>query len=348
MNFTKLASARSIPQVSQRNVSIIWFLWFLWMGSPLIGQTVIHGKVIDASNGEALPFAQILLDSTERIGVTADLNGAFSLRTLRQVSYLHVSYIGYKSAVFQVKKEGEDLLIRLTPNPIQTEEVWIIAEKNPAERIIRKVIAHKDLNNPEKIDAYRCEIYNKTIYDFLPNKKAPSRDQLHTRQDSNLYSLHQFARESALFIMESFSSRKFKAPERLEEIVTATRVSGFKHPTFASLATDFQPFSFYKEIIPIFDKLYINPISYGSLNRYDFKLRDTLFQDSDTVYVIEYMPRKGKNFDALKALLYVNTHLYAIQNVIASPADQGPYGDSHRAIIHLYRSQAVVSWPAQF
>ena len=326
VNFTKLSKARAFVRVSQSIVSmVVGGVLFCGVMGSTYGQTIIRGQVLDGASSEPLAFAQVLYDSTERVGITADLNGEFTIRTRRPVSYIRVSYIGYKTRVIKLNLPVEGpLRIRLQPNTLQTEEVWIIAEKNPAERIIRKVISNKNINNPEKIEAYSCEIYNKTIYDFLPNKESPPRDQLQTRQDSNLYSLHQFARESALFIMESFSDRKYKAPDQLEERVNATRVSGFKHPTFASLATDFQPFSFYQEIIPLFDKLYINPISNGSLNRYDFRLTDTLFQDLDTVYVIEYKPKKGKNFDGLEGVLYVNTFQYAIQNVIAAPADQGP------------------------
>jgi hypothetical protein len=40
------------------------------------------------------------------------------------------------------------------------------------------------------------------------------------------------------------------------------------------------------------------------------------------VYVISYKPHKNKNFDGLKGLLYINTNGYAIQNVIAEPANE--------------------------
>ena len=40
-------------------------------------------------------------------------------------------------------------------------------------------------------------------------------------------------------------------------------------------------------------------------------------KSNDTVFIISYRPRKGKNFDGLKGVLYINSNKYAIQNVIA-------------------------------
>ena len=130
-------------------------------------------------------------------------------------------------------------------------------------------------------------------------------------------------KDSPLFMMESVSERKFIAPDISEEIVIGTKVSGFQNPSFASLATDLQPFSFYKDNIKLFDIQYLNPISKGSLNKYRFFIEDTIFQNKDTVYIISFQPKKGKNIEGLQGQLYINTNKYAVQNVIASPFEKG-------------------------
>ncbi|MDG1477929.1 MAG: DUF5686 family protein, partial [Vicingaceae bacterium] len=53
--------------------------------------------------------------------------------------------------------------------------------------------------------------------------------------------------------------------------------------------------------------------------KYFFLIEDTIFKGVDTVFVLSFEPRKGKKFDALKGLLYINTDGYALQNVIAEP-----------------------------
>ncbi|MBC8643379.1 hypothetical protein H9W95_02595 [Flavobacterium lindanitolerans] len=79
-------------------------------------------------------------------------------------------------------------------------------------------------------------------------------------------------------MMESVTNRKFIKPDISEEVVIGTKVSGFENPTFASLATDFQPFSFYKDNIRLFNINYLNPISKGSLKKYKFRIEDTIYQ----------------------------------------------------------------------
>jgi hypothetical protein len=84
-----------------------------------------------------------------------------------------------------------------------------------------------------------------------------------------------------------------------------------------------QSTSFYNEIIRIFSNNYINPISKGSTNKYLFLLEDTTFtENNDTVFIISYRPRKNTNFDGMKGVLSINSNGWAIQNVIAEPANE--------------------------
>ncbi|HET8837808.1 MAG TPA: DUF5686 family protein, partial [Flavobacteriaceae bacterium] len=73
----------------------------------------------------------------------------------------------------------------------------------------------------------------------------------------------------------------------------------------------------------LYDVRYLNPISNGSLKKYKFQLKDTLYQAKDSVFVIAFEPFPNKNFQGLKGTLYVNSNRYAVQNVIASPAEKG-------------------------
>jgi len=64
------------------------------------------------------------------------------------------------------------------------------------------------------------------------------------------------------------------------------------------------------------DRNLINPIGKGSINRYNYRLEDTIYSFlPDTLFVISYCPEKGKKFDGLTGILYINTNGFAIQNV---------------------------------
>lgn len=101
-------------------------------------------------------------------------------------------------------------------------------------------------------------------------------------------------------------------------------MSGYSNPILAMVATGFQPFSFYEELVTLFEKPYLNPISKGSTTKYDFVLEDTLLHENDSTFVISFAPLAGKNFEGLKGVISINSDRYAIENVIAEPVGKHP------------------------
>ncbi|MEZ4772826.1 MAG: DUF5686 family protein [Bacteroidia bacterium] len=292
---------------------ILFFSGFLFVHA-LSAQTEIRGRVVDSLSHEPLAFANILFDVEHKLGVTADIQGNFLIRTSQPVSQLRISYLGYKTKITAPVFDGL-MEIPLMPSTLQLQEVLILGDKNPTEKLIRRVIENKKNNNPERLPSFSYKSYNKINYDLFTFGTG--------KQDTSLAKLDRLADKMGLLIMESVTERKFIFPDKDEEVITATKVSGFKNPLFASLATDIQPFSFYQEIIPILDRSFVNPIADGSLNRYDFSIQDTIYGEEDTVYIVAFSPQKGKKFDALTGHLYINTYQYAVQNVIARPAEPG-------------------------
>lgn len=290
---------------------------FASLNGFVYGQHSIKGKVIDKNTKEPLAFVNIIFNSNSHLGTTTDIDGKFFFNSVEKINTLTCSYIGYKNIIANLDSTGSanKLMIELQTSTFQLQEVIVKAGENPANRIIRKVIENKAINNPENVSSFKYTSYNKTIYDFAPN------DTIDT--DSIQIKLNKVLKGGHLLIMESVTERKFIKPDKNEEIIIGTKVSGFKHPSFAPLATDMQPFSFYKDIITILDINYLNPISNGSLKKYEFNIEDTLFQNRDTTFIISFGPLSNRNFEALKGVLYVNTNKYAIQNVIAEPVEKG-------------------------
>ncbi|MFY0482407.1 DUF5686 family protein [Flavobacterium sp. PLA-1-15] len=275
----------------------------------------ISGKVLDAETKEPLAFANFIFNNNQKLYASSDIDGRFSFTSTQELTTATVTYIGYETQTLKLQK-GKSLTVYLKASADALDEVVIRPGENPANRIIRNVIANKYKNNPENIATFKYTSYNKVVYDIKTDGTTKS-DSLNRKMKGKLL------KDSPLFMMESVSERKFIAPDISEEIVTATKVSGFQNPSFASLATDLQPFSFYKDNIKLFDIQYLNPISKGSLNKYRFKIEDTIYQNRDTVYVISFQPQKNKNFEGLKGTLSINTNQYAVQNVIATPFEKG-------------------------
>jgi hypothetical protein len=260
----------------------------------------LPGKVIDEKSKAPLAFVNIIINEDNRTGTTSDINGKFTYASSIPVTSVTCSYVGYEKITVPVDKNANDkpLVIAMHESSIELGEVVVKAGENPANRIIRNVIENKKINNPENISSFTCRFYNKVIYDVYG-------DTLRNSEFSD--EIDDIFQGGHLMIMESVTEKKYMRPDNDEEIVLGTKVSGFKHPSFAALATDLQPFSFYKDIIPVLDVNYLNPVANGSLSKYDFMVEDTLYQGKDSVFILSYQPQPGKNFEGLTGLLYINT-----------------------------------------
>ena len=295
----------------------IYFFFILISLSAFSQENIVSGKVTDHETGKPLAFVNIVVNDSRK-GVATDIDGKFRIYSKVPVKKLRLSYVGYEPLTLTVGDKTKNLLIKLKKTRIELTEVVIIAGENPAHRIIRNVIKNKDKNNPEKLHSFSYTSYDKMIL-TADTLNMPLPDTIET--DTISGRLKNFLREKDLFIMETVTEKKFLYPDRSYEKVLASRISGLKDPLFVFLSSQLQSPSFYRDLISITDKKYINPISIGSLRKYYFQIEDTSYtEQNDTVFIISYRPRINTNFDGLKGVLSINSFGWAIQNVIAEPS----------------------------
>ncbi|MFO8129994.1 MAG: DUF5686 family protein [Bacteroidales bacterium] len=299
---------------------IILMFLFLFLNDLFAQDYRVSGKVVDKSNHHPLAFVNIRINEGN-YGGTTDIDGNFDIRTRFPVHSLDLSYVGYHPEKYAVSEDVEkNIIVALERKEIVLDEVLIYPEENPAHRIIHKVVANRDANDPEKMESFSYTSYDKMIF-------TVNLDSLN-RQDTALLSasekeLVDFFGEKDIFIMETVSERTFLAPDRDHEKVIATKVSGFRDPVFVFLISQIQSTSFYDELIRIADKNFVNPISKGSTRKYFFQIEDTTYSSaSDSIFIISFRPRINTNFDGLKGVLMISSNGWAIKNVRAEPADE--------------------------
>jgi hypothetical protein len=173
------------------------------------------------------------------------------------------------------------------------------------------------MNSPDTAKpAYQTSRKKKQQLDKLVEKvKDSSKDKFGS-------TLARRFKENYLMLTESYTERIFRFPNQSKETVLATKVSGLKSAAFGITASDFQPFGFYKDYLQMPTDSYVSPVIDGSISIYKFRLREVIPHEKDTTFIISFEPREGKNFNGLKGVIYVNSDGYAIENVIASPADE--------------------------
>ncbi|MBK7854415.1 MAG: carboxypeptidase-like regulatory domain-containing protein [Bacteroidetes bacterium] len=106
--------------------------------------TRISGKVTDVLTNEPIPFCNVLFKGTSN-GTTTNFDGMFKLETETPGDSLTAVFLGYIPVSLKVKK-GQDQTINflLKQNKIEIKEAVIYAGENPANIIIKKVIANRD------------------------------------------------------------------------------------------------------------------------------------------------------------------------------------------------------------
>jgi len=276
----------------------------------------ISGRITDSITGQPLAFVNIVSGSQVR-GTLSDVDGKFKINVPESDKILRFTYVGYYSKVIHLDMQ-EYIHVKMCPRSFELSEVVILPTENPAHRIIKKVIENKDINNPMKQTSFTYKAYNRFFIN--PDAKQLKISLEKNPGDTTVEKAIEFSDKQYMFLMESVSERTFVMPDKSSEKIIAYKVSGFKDPLFAMVITQIQPFTFYDDFIKLLGINYVNPISNGSLTKYYFQIEDTLYQNSDSVYVISFKPNKDTQFDGLKGLLYINTDGYAIQNVIAESA----------------------------
>ncbi len=298
-----------------KKIFILFILFLLTGLSAIRAQNIITGKVVDARTGEPLAFVNLLLDDGPE-GSATDIDGKFTIAVNRPVKTISLTYVGYLASKVPVDK-ANGLLLKMTRRNIELTGVTILPGENPAHRIIKNVIAHREVNDYEKLDAFKYKAYEKMVFAINADSIMLADTAL---LDTSAMKLRKFVEKRDFFMIENVFERLFKAPDRSVEKVAATRISGFRDPVFVFLLSQLQTSTFYREEFRIGDRTYINPISNGSLNRYFYQIEDTVITRSDSTFIISFRPWKGTNFDGLKGVVSVTSDGWAIRNVIAEPA----------------------------
>ncbi len=95
---------------------------------------VVHGRVVDGSTGEGLPFADVFVQTTGyRINTNAD--GEFTVSLPESGAKLVVSFIGYKRSSIDAGKYDSRLIVALTPTvvPLSGLIVTAVRKSNPIQ-----------------------------------------------------------------------------------------------------------------------------------------------------------------------------------------------------------------------
>ncbi|HNZ62397.1 MAG TPA: carboxypeptidase-like regulatory domain-containing protein, partial [Paludibacteraceae bacterium] len=120
------------------------------------------GKIVDAKNGDVLPFATLSVEGSNMTTVS-NSEGEFSLKIPKEIQdkTITVSYIGYKNKIVRISElKQEKSRIALEPMMVSLPEVSVISKN--AEDLIAEVLDRRFKNYPDQ-ELMMTAFYRETI-----------------------------------------------------------------------------------------------------------------------------------------------------------------------------------------
>lgn len=309
-----------------------FLLIFFVLANHLYAQeTKVTGKVIDASSGDPVPFANVVFKGTT-IGVTTDFDGNFSLSTFSPSDSIVASYIGYKAKAKPVTRGVAQVInFQLIEDVINLQEIVILAGENPAWQILRNVVKNKKENDKRKLLAYEYDTYTKIEID-VDNLSEKFRQRKVVKKITQvLDSVERIAGEDGkpilpLFITESVSKIYYRDnPSLKKEQILKTKINGIGVEDGSTvtqlIGSSFQEYNFYQNWLNIVSKEFVSPIADGWRIYYEYDLTDSLYIGEEFCYRLDFYPKSPQDL-AFTGTIWISKSDYGLKQIDANIGKQ--------------------------
>ncbi len=289
--------------------------------------TKIRGNIKDAESGKPLPFVNISFVG-KPIGTISDFNGEYYIETQNPSDSITISYLGYQSQTYPVKKGiFQTIDANLERGHIEIEEVIVHRGENPAHPILRNVLLNKQRNNPRNLDSYFFETYNKIQVD-INNVDEQFKNQAILKPFRFTF---QYMDTSAItgkpylpvMLSEAISDYYYqKSPFEEKEIIKASKVSGIDNESLSQVTGNiFQDLNIYDNYLKVIDQGFVSPISDFALIYYKYYLVDSAYINDRWCYELSFQPRR-KQEPTFTGNFWIHDTTFAVVKIQLRLADE--------------------------
>lgn len=285
--------------------------------------TRVFGQVIDATNGERMPFVGVVYQG-KNIGTLTDDEGRFNLETKWAGETVEISSMGYQTQTFKIRPESNNNLgtVRLKPDSykltgavVRPKRVPYRRKGNPAVELMKRVIENRDTVGKDGRDYYQYDMYENleisvnNVSGALKDKPAWKNYQfVYNYVDTSEFSGKPFL---PFFMKESVTECYYrKNPEVRKEIVRASEMSGFKDALDAEGISSFMDILFchidiYQDEIVLLDKRFVSPLAGIATGFYKYFIKDTVEIGGVKCVELTYLPQNSNDW-GFSGKLFVN------------------------------------------
>ena len=270
----------------------------------------IKGTVTD-DKGNPLSFVNIYVKDTYTSTTTNDI-GKYELNFItpgtKTVLY---QFLGYKT-----EKKVLDLSlpqtidVSLFEENYELNEVVVNTSENPANEIIRKAIANRK-ENSEKTARYKADFYSRGIFRVKNLPKSIMGQKLDFFDE-----MIDSTRSGILYLSETVSKITFQKPDKMNEVIVASKVSGNDNGfSFNNAAS--ANFDLYENYVEFNTKV-ISPIADNAFNYYKYKFEGSILDDNNKLIDKIKIISKRNTEPAFNGYIYIVDDSYAIYAVDVS------------------------------
>ncbi len=270
-------------------------------------QFQIKGKITD-TDGQPIPFVSVFVKGTTK-GVSANVDGIYSINVDRGIVSLTFTVVGFKSATHTVDV-FDNIIVNKTLETEQYTLNSVVIKANgedPAYKIVRNAIKNRKAYL-EEIFAYSSDVYIKGVQKLVgAPKKFFGRDiQKTLNLDTN--------RNGILYLSESQSKFSYMKPDRIKEEMISSKISGRNNAFSFNKASDMR-INFYENLLlentGLSARSFVSPIADNALFYYKYKLLGKTEENGLIINKIEVTPKR-KNDPAFRGVIYIADNIWRL------------------------------------
>lgn len=289
----------------------------------------IAGIVKDKNTGEIVPFATVFFPHSP-VGAPGDADGRFLLQFDKFPNdTIKVQVLGYAEyyKVINQTLDSQYVEVLLSSSATQLGEVVIKPGEDPILALLKKVIAKKPVNNPQRFENYSYEAYNKVQLDVLNLTKEEflKLPIPYLKHFSFIYNnVDSSSGEYVLpfYLTETISDYYYQSsPRKTKEFIKGSQIKGINNMTFERTMTRYLGSMFlnlnpYDNYVNLFDKKYVSPINNAAWTFYNYTIIDTQVVDGFDVITLHFEPKRpGEN--CFEGLISIVDSVFALQYITA-------------------------------
>lgn len=274
--------------------------------TPLLslGQGTVTGRIL-TDTGEPLPFATVYEQGSTN-GTTSNADGYYQLTLTPGQTAIIAQYIGYARQATPLSiVSGQEISLDfvLKPETLVLNEVVISAnERDPARQVIRNAIKKRKYYKDE-VSAFSCEVYIKGMQRL--DKKPNSVLGMTVTVDTGI-----------VYLSESISQLKYMRPDKINETIISSKVSGdnnaFSYNQASDMLINLYENTFFIEGLS--ERSFISPIAYNAFLYYDYKMAGTILENGLYINKVKITPKR-KTDPVFSGYLYIIEGTWRIHSV---------------------------------